>query len=183
MTCLGTVLVSGQDSGEVSQENRLAIKVGYYGDFVMHPGLTMGIDYTLYTNKWFNLHWDTEMGSYVHKWNNNALFVQSSIGTRFTGPFSLCVDLNLGLGYMLTTPNGDVYRVDENDNLALGSRPFQSHLKPTFSILFGWNGERKRDIPLIIQTGFEAYMQSAYNHTMLPHAALRLGVIYRLDRK
>ena len=124
MTCFGSILVSGQDSSEVNQRSRLAIKAGYFGDFVMHPGFTTGIDYTLHRNRWLNIHWDTEIGTYFHKWNNNAVFLQSTIGSRLTTPFSACVDINLGLGYMLSTPNGDIYNVDESGKLIAGGRPF-----------------------------------------------------------
>lgn len=160
--------------------NPWSAKVQYVGEFVLHPGIAMGTDYTLKSNSWFNLHWDTEIGGYVHKRNNNALFLQSTLGTRYTTRFAVFADIQAGIGYMLSMPDGDVYRVDEQGTVNPGGRPLTSHFKPTFSLLFGWDGTRNRDIPWRVFTGLEAYMQSAYNHVMLPHVAFRLGVSYQL---
>jgi hypothetical protein len=165
---------------EGHKSNPWALKLQYVGEFVLHPGLSIGTDYTITSNGWFNLHWDTEMGGYVHKRNNNSVFVQSTVGTRYTTGFALFADVQVGLGYMLSMPDGDVYSVDDTGTMNLKGRPVTSHLKPTFSLLFGWDGKRNRDIPLSVYTGLEAYMQSGFNHVMLPHAAFRFGVSYQL---
>ena len=178
-----TALMFGQEIDSINSNSKLGIKVGYFGEFALHPGFAAGIDYTIHQNSWFNLHWDSELGTYFHKWNNNALFVQSTIGTRFVSSFSAFVDVNVGLGYILTTPNGDVYVVDNNEKLSLKGRPYQSALKPNISLLFGWDGTRKKDSPLIIHAGIEAYWQSHFNHSMLPHAAFRVGIVYKLKKK
>jgi hypothetical protein len=177
------VLGSSQESQEVHNRSRIALKSGYFGEFALHPGFISGIDYTLFKKRWLNVHWDSEVGTYFHKWNNNSVFIQTSIGSRLTTPSSLCLDVNLGIGYMLTSPDGDIYSADKNGNLNRRNRPLYSHLKPSLSILLGWNGNRRKNMPLIIQAGLETYLQSAFNHTLLPHAALRLGLIYRLQQK
>lgn len=156
-----------------------AIKLQYAGEFALHPGFSVGTDYTIRSGNWFTLHWDTEVGGYVHKENNSALFLQSTLGIRFTAKFALFADIQAGIGYMLSMPYGDVYRVDDSGNMNLQGRPVSSHFKPTLSLLFGWDGMRNRDIPLRIFTGLEAYLQSNFNHIMLPHTAFRLGVSYQ----
>lgn len=178
-----TALLFGQEIDSSDSNSKLGIKLSYFGEFALHPGFAAGIDYSVHQNKWFNLHWDSEIGAYFHKWNNNAVFIQSTIGTRFISSFSAFVDLNVGLGYMLTTPNGNVYVVDNNGKLSSKGRPYQSALKPNVSLLFGWDGTRKKDIPLIIHVGIEAYWQSHFNHSMLPHAAFRVGIVYKLKNK
>lgn len=159
---------------------KLSLKGGYFGEFILHPGLYGGVDYNLVRNKHFDLHWDSEIGCFMHKWNNNTVFIQSTIATRFITSNSLFADVSLGLGYMLSMPNGDVYRVDKDGVLSINGRPITSHAKIPFAITFGWDGKRNRDIPWSIGLGVEAYMQTGYNHIMLPHAALKLGVLYHL---
>lgn len=173
-------LTSASQAQEVQKGNAWALKLQYVGEFILHPGFAIGTDYTITSNDWFNLHWDTEIGGYFHKRNNNSVFVQSTLGTRFTTGFALFADFQLGLGCMLSMPDGDVYRVDDTGNLELKGRPVTSHLKPTSSLLFGWDGKRNRDIPISVFTGLEAYMQSGFNHVLLPHVAYRLGVTYQL---
>lgn len=165
---------------EQIKSNSWAFKAQYVGEFVLHPGFTLGTDYTIKSMNHFTLHWDTEIGGYVHKRNSNSLFLQSTLGMRLTTRFAVFTDIQAGLGYMLSMPQGDVYRVDDAGYLQLKGRPLYSHIKPTISLLFGWDGKLNRDIPLSIFTGLEAYMQSAYNHVMLPHTAFRLGVLFQL---
>jgi len=183
MSCFCAFLTYGQEPNSSNTDSRLGVKLSYFGEFVMHPGFAIGVDYSLYKNNWLNVHWDSEIGAYYHKWNNNSLFLQSSIGNRFTTPISVFLDINVGLGYMLSTPNGDFYSVDTNGELSTKGRPYTSHLKPNISLLIGWDGSHRRNIPLIIQGGLEAYGQSHFNHSVLPHAALRLGVVYLLKNK
>lgn len=177
----GTLLIMiASKAQEGHTGNPWALKLQYVGEFVLHPGFSVGTDYTIRSNHWFNLHWDTELGGSVHEDNNNSLFLQSTIGARFTASFAFFADIQAGIGYMLSMPNGDVYNMDDTGNVSTGSRPLSSHLKPTFSLLFGWDGKQNREIPLKVFTGFEAYLQSNYNHIMLPHTAFRLGISYQL---
>ena len=180
MSALACTRGYAQSDVQSDTENQIGVKVSYFGEFVLHPGFAAGIDYSIYSTKWFNLHWDSELGAYYHKWNNNAAFIQSSIGTRFISSFSVFWDVNAGLGYMLSSPNGEVYTLDENGALSEKGRPYTSHLKPHVSVLFGWDGRRNKDIPLLIHAGIEAYWQSHFNHSMLPHAAFRLGIVHML---
>ena len=173
----------GNDDDLQYSRSKLSIKAGYYGEFILHPGFYAGVDYNVIDRTWFDLHWDTEIGGYLHKWNNNSFFSQSSIGARFTTKFSVFTDLNVGLGYMLSTPNGQVYQVDELGNLAEGKKPVSSHFKPVVSMLFGWDGMKKKDIPLTISIGLEGYWQTGFNHIALPHAAGRIGITYQLKTR
>lgn len=166
----------------VNSMDRLSVKAGYFGEFVMHPGFYAGVDYNLFSNHWLDLHWDNELGGYSHRWNNNAAFVQSALGVRFNTPLSLFVDLSAGVGGMVTTPNGDVYSVNENKTLVMTGRPYSFHLKPSVSLLFGWNGNVKKQLPVLINAGIELYQESAFNHTLLPHAAIKVGLVYQLKK-
>lgn len=174
---------SAQEMENEDQYSKLAVKLNYFGELVLHPGFAAGVDYTLAKRKWLNIHWDNELGGYVHKWNNNALFLQTSIGTRFISSFSAYMDISLGVGYMLSSPNGEVYSLNDQGDLTTKGRPYTSHFKPSVSLMFGWDGKRKRNIPLTIHFGIEASVQTGFNHGILPHAALRVGVTYQLKNK
>lgn len=169
---------------EIQKEySKIALNVGYFGEFILHPGIYGGIDYTLSSKLWLNIHWNSEIGCYYHKWNNNALFLQSSIGTRFTTSFSFFADVNLGVGYILSSPNGEVYKVNDQGELTEKGRTYTSHAKPSVSLTLGWDGKRKKDIPFTAGLGVEGYWQTGFNHIALPHAALKLGITYQLKSK
>ena len=102
----------GQDDGSTQEPNKfekflqnekVGVLVDYFGELVLHPGMAIGIDYSISKNGWFDLHWTTEVGGYYHKWNHTGLFAKTSIGTRYTTSFSWFMDLNVGAGYLHIT--------------------------------------------------------------------------------
>jgi hypothetical protein len=162
--------------------DKVAFKLDYFGELVLHPGLTMGVDYTLVKKNWVTVHWDSELGGYWHKWNNTALFLKSSIGARL--PISsLFVDMNLGVGYMHSFPAGTIYRRVSDGSVEKAPNWGSSHFMPNASFLLGWDGTRKNNAPFTVHIGAEAYYQSNFNHIFLPHLAAKVGVTYKFRKK
>ena len=75
---------------------KLAFKLSYFGELLLHPGLEIGSDFTLVDKKWVDVHWDINLSGYYHKWNNSSYSLSSSIGTRFP-IYALFFDLNIVL--------------------------------------------------------------------------------------
>lgn len=168
--------------GGLIQDKKISIKVDYFGELGLHPGGSLGIDYTISTKKWVTIHWDTEIGGYWHRWNHSALFTKTSIGARFP-IWSLFVDINLGAGYMHSFLAGDVYQRAAGGGIEKAPNTGRPHFMPTCSLLLGWDGTRKSDLPWKIHLGIEAYYQSGFNHIFLPHVAAKVGVSYLLKNK
>ena len=171
----------GLISRMIFNEN-VAVKFDYFGELVLHPGLSLGIDYTLTSKKWVTVHWDTELGGYWHRWNNTALFAKTSIGTRFPVS-SMFVDLNLGAGYMHSFPAGKIYQKSADGGVEKTPNWGYPHFMPTFSVLLGWAGNREANRPLKIHIGPEVYLQSSVNHTFIPHVAAKVGVTYNFRKQ
>ena len=174
-----------QTEGVISRfiyNEKVAFKIDYFGELVLHPGLSLGIDYTLSTKKWVTVHWDTEIGGYWHRWNNTALFVKSSVGTRLP-IWSMFVDFNLGAGYMHSFPAGKIYRRAADGSVERASNWGSPHFMPTISVLLGYDGGRKNDLPFTIHAGVETYLQSSFNHIFLPHVAAKIGLTYKFRKK
>jgi len=160
---------------------RVAVKFDYFGELVLHPGISLGIDYTLSSKNWMTVHWDTDLGGYWHRWNNTALFAKTSIGTRF--PISsMFVDLNLGAGYMHSFPAGKIYQRSADGGVEKAPNWGHAHFMPAFSVLLGWDRSRKANLPFSIHVGAETYLQSAVNHTFIPHAAAKVGFTYKFKK-
>ncbi len=174
---------SGRDGliSRIIYNERVAVKFDYFGELVLHPGLSLGIDYTLARKDWVTVHWDSDLGGYWHKWNNTALFVKTSVGTRFPIT-SLFIDLNMGAGYMHSFPAGKIYQRSAGGGVEKVTNWGHSHFMPTFSALLGWDGSRKANLPLSIHIGAEVYMQSSVNHTFIPHTAALLGFTYKFKK-
>ena len=174
-----------QDEGVISRfiyNEKVAVKLDYFGELVLHPGLTFGVEYSLLKKEWVNVHWDTELGGFWHRWNNTSFIFKSSIGTRLP-VWSMFVDFNLGAGYMHSFPAGKIYRRAADGSVEKASNWGSSHFMPTSSVLVGWDGSRNKELPLTIHIGVEAYLQSAFNHIFLPHAAAKVGITYKFRKK
>jgi len=162
--------------------DKVAFKLNYFGELVLHPGMTIGIDYTLTQKKWVTIHWDTDLGGYHHRWNNMAFFLKSSIGARLPIK-SLFVDLNLGVGYMHSFAAGTLYQKSENGGIEKATNRGYAHFIPNASFLLGWDGTRKMNLPWTFHLGAEAYLQSSFNHIFLPHAAAKVGFTYKFKKR
>lgn len=161
--------------------DKVAFKLDYFGELVLHPGLSMGVDYTLAKKNWVTVHWDSEVGGYWHRWNHTAVFLKTSIGTRFPIK-SLFVDLNLGAGYMHSFAAGTIYQKSPDGGLEEATNWGHSHFMPTSSFLIGWDGTRKKNLPWTFHIGAEVYLQSSFNHIFLPHTAAKVGFTYKFKR-
>ena len=158
--------------------DKVALKLDYFGELVLHPGLSIGIDYTLAKKNWVTIHWDSDLGGYWHRWNNTALFLKSSIGARLPIK-SFFVDLNLGAGYMHAFAAGTMYQISSEGGLEMAANWGHPHFISTSSFLIGWDGTRKMNLPWTFHAGVEAYLQSSFNHIFLPHAAAKVGLTYK----
>lgn len=174
-----------QSEGAISQfiyNEKVAFKFDYFGELVLHPGLSLGIDYTLSSKTWITVHWDTDIGGYWHRWNNTALFLKSSVGGRLP-IWSMFVDFNLGAGYMHSFPAGTIYTRADDGAIEKTPNWGHSHFMPTFSVLLGYDGTRKHGLPFTVHIGVEPYFQSSFNHIFLPHAAAKVGITYKFRKK
>ncbi len=182
LLCSLSVLAQEQDGSKAKFGERTALKVEYFGELVLHPGLSLGLDYTMARNNWVTLHWDTHLGGYWHRWNNTSVFLKTSFGSRFAvGP--VFADINLGVGYMHSWAAGVIYQRTENGSVEKAANLGYPHFMPNASFLLGWDGSRRNDLPWTIHIGPEVYLQYPYNHIFLPHVAAKIGFTYKFKQR
>ncbi len=160
----------------------VALKLNYFGELVLHPGLTLGVDYTLTKSNRLTVHWDNDLGGYWHRWNNTSLFLKSTIGTRLAaGP--VFADINAGIGYMHSFAAGTIYQRATDGGVEKASNQGQAHFMPNVSLLFGWDSTRKGKQCWTVHLGPEVYLQSSFNHIFLPHIAMNVGMTYKFKQQ
>jgi hypothetical protein len=161
--------------------DKVAFKLDYFGELGLHPGLTLGTDYSLVRNKHLTIHWDVDLGGYWHRWNHTALFLKSSLGSRFAaGP--VFADINAGIGYLHDFAAGTIYESDLNGGVVEASNRGRAHFMPNASLLFGWDSTRKGKQFWAVHFGPEVYLQSHVNHIFLPHVAVKVGLTYKFKQ-
>jgi len=166
-------------NSKTSFEERLALKLEYFGELVLHPGLSVGLQCIVIKNNWFTVHWDVDLGGYWHRWNNKSVFLKTSIGSRFAmGP--IFADLNIGIGYLHAWADGKIYQQTEAGGVEKVANWGHPHFMPNTSILIGWDGSRR---PWTVHFGPEIYLQSSFNHQFLPHVAVKMGITYKFNQQ
>ena len=159
---------------------KVAFKFNYFGELVLHPGLTVGVDYTLSNH--LTVHWDVDLGGYLHRWNNTSIFLKSTIGTRLAvGP--VFADINAGIGYLHSFAAGTIYQEDPNGEVEKASNWGHAHFMPNVSFLLGWDSTRDGSRRWTIHFGPEVYLQSSFNHIFLPHIAMNVGMTYKFKQQ
>jgi len=161
---------------------KVAFKLNYFGELVLHPGLTVGVDYTLSKSNRLTVHWDVDLGGYWHRWNNTSLFLKSTIGTRLAaGP--VFADINAGIGYMHSFAAGTIYQRAADGGVEKASNRGHAHFMPNASFLLGWDSTRNGKQRWTFHVGPEVYLQSSFNHIFLPHIAMNVGVTYKFKQQ
>lgn len=162
-----------------SEQYKLGLKVAYFGELVLHPGLTVGVECFKEKNSWINFYWNAEVGGFWHRWNNTSLFVKTGGSARFQRR-KVFADFNIGIGYMHSFLAGEIYNWSEQHKVETKKDWGSAHFMPNTSLLLGWKGGKKRARSWAVYLGPEFYLQSNFNHIYLPHLAAKMGVTYKL---
>lgn len=161
-------------------EDKLAVKVEYFGELALHPGISAGLEYTILKNNWLTIHWNNDLGGYYHRWNNAAVFAKSSIGTRYNVR-AVFADINAGIGYMHSFAAGTFYQRAPDGGVEKARNWGHPHFMPNASFLLGWDATRKGNQKWTVHIGPEVCLQSSFNHIFLPHVAAKLGMTYKFN--
>jgi hypothetical protein len=159
-------------------EDKLAVKVEYFGELVLHPGISVGLEYTISKNNWLTIHCDNDLGGYHHRWNNTSVFLKSSLGSRFNIG-AVFADIHAGIGYMHSFAAGTIYQRAPDGGVEKARNLGHAHFMPNASLLLGWDATRKGNHQWTVHFGPEVYLQSSFNHIFLPHVAAKLGMTYK----
>jgi hypothetical protein len=142
------------------------------GEFLLHPGVVAGLETPLTDRSagGFELCLAGDVGSYVHVRNHVGAFVDATVGGRHVGRSGFLAEAFVGAGYLHTFAASPVYTVTDGevDRIVDAGRPA---FMPTASLGVGL--EREAFTPFFHVQGFGQY---PFNHHLLPHVALVLGV-------
>ncbi len=181
---LSTAIVAKEsEQKESTDQSKWSVSLSYFGEWISHPGFTLGAEYKLRENQKQSVKLFTALsaGRYVHQENHKALFIDALIGHRFTTPVGYFGDILLGVGYLHTWPDAVGYTgVDEDGNLIEKDHPGDPHIKLNLSLgLLGWDFGKRTNIPLTAVTRVALFGETHYNDYILPHVALQVEFTYQ----
>lgn len=165
-----------------SLNTKMALKAEYFGELLLHPGVSIGIEYTLLERKNLNIHWDNEFGGYWHRWNNSSLFLKTSVGARYYIKSNF-VDIKAGIGYLHNWVSGPLYGFNSEKKVTKIANLGRAQFMPHLSLAFGLDNFKRNNKPWLFHFGPEIYWQYPTNHIFIPHVAFKVGFTYKLNQK
>ena len=184
---LSFVLLSslGQGFNAYSQQeptasHRYALTAAYLGETITHPGATVGLEKYLLRKRQYKLFVGTNLGGYVHQRNHKALFATLQFGQRITFRSGWFVDQSIGVGYLITFLDGEVYTVNPTGSVEQMANTGRSHLMPSVSVGVGYDFTNKDIAKLQLFLRPQAFWQLPFNHYALLHIGLQAGIILPL---
>ena len=157
-----------------SGESQQKISYAYFGEFISHPGLSVGLQKPLVQKGGYSLQRSFASSYYVHARNHHGLLLTTELINRFTSEKNRFVELGVGLGYMHTWLQGDVYVRGENYTLPEIMDWGRPHVVVSSSFGYGWES-RSSDIPREYFTKLVLFGEYPFNGIVLPHVAVQLG--------
>lgn len=163
----------------LTDTGKFTVSVSYFGEMIAHPGIKVGLGYSLYSNDWYELNISTNLGFYLHRNNYRGLLLSLETGNRFTSNFGLFGDFDLGIGYLHTWTDGRTYNRSKDGEIKELRNPGYPHFLLIGSLGPGWNFSKKTALPIQAHFYLSIFGEYPFNGYMLPHAAIQLGLTYK----
>ena len=145
----------------------LSPTVALMGEFLLHPGVLVGVETPLAGE---HVLLAAHAGGYVHVHNSVGARVDVEVGARHTTHAGMFVEGFAGVGYLHTFAASPVWVVEDGTAHEIADAGHPGFM-PTLTLGAGWQGAHIA--PFVRVQGFGQY---PFNHHLLPHAALLIGV-------
>jgi hypothetical protein len=154
-----------------TKKSNIGIKVAYFNDQLVRPGLSLGLEKSIWQKiktkkdgkiKLRNIVLKSNVGFFTQYRHSTSLFFNTTIGFRFTNKTGFTIDpLHIGFGFMQTFLNGKTFVVDNNGNVSEKKLASNSNLMlPYISLIgFGYDFRKKMDKPFAISISTDFYFQ------------------------
>lgn len=155
-------------------------KVGVWsGKF--HPGIRLGTRYHYFIHPKSQLYQALYLSYFRHAHAQKGLQVYTDFGYRYTINSYLFAEGSLGLGYMSSTPDLEVFEF-KNGDYNIVKNATRSQWMGSLTLKFGADFEPWISVPLSLYIGYQFWAQSPFINIyvpVLPNNAIHLGVIFQ----
>lgn len=157
----------------------IAIPFGSISINPLHPGLSLGTEFTYQTgNKW-SVFQKINIGYFNHKYAARAVFLDTELGYRHFLIASLYAEGSLGIGYLHSFhPTKEIFALNNNGEY----EEVIDYGKPAFtissSIGLGYEFKLKSGKPFILYIRYQPKIQMPYSSEspIYPHLKMHLGI-------
>lgn len=166
------------------------VNLSYFGEHLFHPGLRLGYEIPALHNKIVkprktshSLMLHPGIGYYKHVYNHSALFLNMEAGYNILFFFGLEGRINLGVGYLRTFLDGEVYEMKEDGTFKKVPLAGNNTFMPSLSLHLGYDFSRLTESKLGFFIKPSIFFQIPYNDFVLPQYSVEIGLKYHLSKR
>lgn len=172
---LNTYLIFSGDNKTNELSDKISINISYLGELGVHPGITLGIGYTAYSNSWYELTPQFNVSWYIHRRNHQSFIMELDFLQKAKLPSGAFLEMASGFGFILTRPDAPVYIYDDEIFIEDGF-PWSPKFQVSIFGGGGWTFEGEHPIDLYLNLG--SFLEYPFNSYWLPHGAIHTGIRY-----
>lgn len=136
-----------------------------------HPGYKIGTYHTYLNQGHHKLMQSLDVGYYFHAYFQHGLYLCSAFNYRYTTNFGLFTSSGLGIGYMHTWMDGDVYEKGKDGYFTTKTDYGHAHLLPSLSFDIGYDFNKIDFMPLALSLEYEILVETPFSEqsSIMPH--------------
>lgn len=155
----------------------LPLTVAYFGEMATHPGLLLGTEHKAWEAGWHRAFLSAHVGGYRHPGNHVGLFLEGALGYRLTFPSGLSLESLIGMGYLHTLLDGQVFTAGPSGVEAVTDWGRPAWM-PSVTLGCGIDGTGLGLADTRLFTRLHVFGQYPYNAYVLPHVATQVGLTW-----
>ena len=177
--------------GAFGQKADRSVHVSYLGEYLTHPGLSIGYSHALYSRtrvktkhngkekqkdqKVFLLH---SLGAYTQPKLSSGMMLTTSLGYRKTRARGFFLQYMVGAGVFRSLLSGETYEVSDNGEVSTAAFAGRTSFINTWSMGMGKDFSKTKDLPIAVYWSSGLWLRYPYNGFILPQFSGELGISY-----
>jgi len=161
--------------------------IPFYSGFAsipIHPGLLLGVEYYYSKNDKNQLFQTLNIGGYLHKGFEHGLFLNTDVGYRHVFPWGIIDDILLGIGYLHTFSDNDVFKQDNKGRYVKITEYGNPRFIADASVGLGYDFSKKTRLSIQPYLRYQFFIELPWakglNNLFMAHTVLQIGCIFPL---
>jgi hypothetical protein len=161
--------------------------IPFYSGFAslpIHPGLLVGTEYYYHRSMRNQLFQTLNLGGYFHEGFEHGLFINTDVGYRHVIPCGIMGDILLGIGYLHTFSDNDVFKQDKNGQYVKIADYGNPRFTADASVGLGYDFAMKTKLSIQPYVRYQFFIEMPWakglDNLLMAHTVLQVGCIFPL---
>lgn len=153
---------------------------GYFGHTLTHPGIVLEFELEKKITEKMSLPFRFDLGYYRHPRNHDGLFFDFNFGSRRYFENGLFIEQSIGIGFLETIMNEDVFEVDDNGTVTSVSKFNEPDFMPSITLGLGYNMTKSKETLNALWIRPKIFWQVPHKSSAVFHPVVQFGFTHGL---